>query len=436
MPYPAPPLLWLLAAWSLLGLFASLQGTDRVGWWEISGMTLALLALLDALRLRLQAVPEARRDISGALPVGVWSEVGLILSNRHAASCALDVFDSHPQPAEVSHLPQQLSLPPQRQIRMVYRLAIQQRGEAVFDGVHLRLASPWRWWRRNAFIRAEDRVKVYPNFAAVAGYTLLATQNRLGEMGIRKQQRRGEGLEFHQLREYRAGDAMRQIDWNATSRQHKLISREYQDERDQQVVFLLDCGRRMRTQDGTLSHFDHVLNAMLLLAHVALREGDALGLLSFSGPNRWLAPRKGVNTLTRLLNSVYDLQPGTRPSDYLQAVEQFLLKQRRRALVILVSNLRDEDTDTLLPALRLLRGKHLVLFASLQEQALNQVIQAPFDDFPGALRHAATLTYLQQRREAHEALRRQGVLCLDCEPEQLPVALVNLYLDIKRSGRL
>ena len=93
-----------------------------------------------------------------------------------------------------------------------------------------------------------------------------------------QRRRRGEGLEFHQLREYREGDSQRQIDWKATSRSGQLISREYQDERDQQIMLLIDCGRRMRAQDDELSHFDHVLNAALLLAYVGLRQGDAVGL--------------------------------------------------------------------------------------------------------------------------------------------------------------
>ncbi|MGQ0658030.1 MAG: DUF58 domain-containing protein [Chromatiales bacterium] len=123
----------------------------------------------------------------------------------------------------------------------------------------------------------------------------------------RHKRRRGEGLEFHQLREYRGGDSLRQIDWKATSRQRKLVSREYQDERDQHVFFLVDCGRRMATKDGELSHFDMSLNAVLLLAYVALRQGDAVGVMTFSGKPRYLPAQKGMPTLTRLLEFLFDL---------------------------------------------------------------------------------------------------------------------------------
>jgi len=279
-------------------------------------------------------------------------------------------------------------------------------------------------------------VKVYPNFAEVTKYTLFATDNRLSQIGIKKHRRRGEGLSFHQLRDYRAGDALRQIDWKATARLQRLISREYQDERDQQVVFLIDCGRRMLAKDDALSHFDHALNAVLLLSYVALRQGDAVGFFAFAGPQRFLPPRKGALTINTVLNNVYDLQPTTHASDYALAASELIKRLKKRSLVVLVTNLRDEDAEELRPAITLLRQRHLVVLASLQEAVLNQVAQQPVQGFDQALLLASTDIYLEQRRQAHQALKNFGVMMLDVEPAQLPVALVNRYLDIKLSGRL
>ena len=155
-------------------------------------------------------------------------------------------------------------------------------------------------------------------------FAALASGHRLPQLGIHHQRRRGEGSEFHQLRDYRPGDSLRQVDWKATARCRRLISRDYQDEQDQQVVCLLDCGRRMRSLDGRLSHFDHTLTALLLLAYVALRQGDAVGLLTFAGPERWVPPRKTRGTLDRLMAAVHDLEPGLEPTDYLAAAQAAL----------------------------------------------------------------------------------------------------------------
>jgi uncharacterized protein (DUF58 family) len=267
-------------------------------------------------------------------------------------------------------------------------------------------------------------------------YTLLATDNRTSQLGIRKRPRRGEGLDFLQLREYREGDALRQIDWQATSRLQKGISREYQDERDQQIIFLLDCGRKMHARDEDLSHFDHALNAVLLLAHVALRQGDAVGLMTFSGERRWLAPRKGSAHLNSLMNTVYDLRTSVRASDYLAAANELTVRVRKRALVVIVSNLRDEEQDELAQSLRVLRRSHLVLLASMQERILARALEGPVHDLDSALRVSSTRRYLEQRQRAHQQVTRAGIMALDVEPQQLAVALVNGYLDIKSRGSL
>jgi uncharacterized protein (DUF58 family) len=279
-------------------------------------------------------------------------------------------------------------------------------------------------------------VKVYPDFAPMKKYALLAGGQRLERLGIHHRRRRGQGSEFHQLREYRDGDSLRQLDWKATARMRKLISRDYQDEQDQQVVCLLDCGRRMRAMDGDLSHFDHTLAALLLLAEVALREGDAFGLLTFAGPERWLPPRKTRGTLDRLMAAVHDLHPDLQATDYLAAAQAALTRLRKRSLVVLVTNLRDEDDETLGPALRLLRRRHRVILASLREPDLDRALREPVLDFGQALRAGAIDAYQEQRRQAFARLDPRGALALDVLPAQLPVALVNRYLSIKHSGEI
>lgn len=410
-----PPLLWL---------------------WIGTGIVFSLLALQDAWRVRYLLSPQIERQVAGSLALGVWSEVQLQVYNASQRAYQVQVFDDYPLACQLRGQPRTLILGAQTGLTVSYQLQAQQRGDLQFNGVHMLMRSPWGCWYQQRFYRLPKSVRVYPNFAAITRYALFATENRLGQLGIRKHQRRGEGLDFHQLREYQQGDVLRQVDWKATARYHRLISREYQEERDQQVIFLIDCGRRMLAKDGELSHFDHILNAVLLLSYVALRQGDALGLMTFSGEARWLAPRKGVNTINLILNMLYDLQPCVQASDYLTAAHQLMQRHRRRALVILISNLRDEDSSDLTPALALLRQKHLVLLASLQEQSLGEVMKMPIVQFEDALRYAATHDYLQQRTQAHEQMAHQGGLYLDTTPAELPVRMVNRYLEIKCSGRL
>lgn len=409
--------------------------------WKIVGAALAALALLDlALAFRLPA-PALERRMPGTLPIGVWTTVRLRFRNRVPLARRVRIFDDLPAALEHRGLPRELQVPPGGALELRYRLRPTARGRYAVGKAHLEIRSPFGFWWRSQRIGEAQELRVYPNFAAVKKYALLHVGHRLAMLGVHQRRRRGEGSEFHQLREFREGDSLRQIDWKATSRVRRLISREYQDERDQQVLLLLDCGRRMRALEDAddegglaLAHFDHVLNAALLLAYVALREGDAVGLLSFAGEDRWLPPRKGPAALNALLEGLFDLQPTGSATDYLAAAQGCLARHRKRSLVVLLTDLRDEDDETLVPALKLLHRRHRVLLASLRERELDDVLAGPVKEFESALLHGATHQYLGQRRLTFERLAAQGVRGLDLRPEQLPMALVNRYFELKRSG--
>jgi uncharacterized protein (DUF58 family) len=388
--------------------------------------------LLAARRVRV----EARRVLPASAPLYVWIDARIHISNRDRVRLSCEAFDHHPPECMVEGLPRELEVPAGGWVEFQYRVRPTSRGDLHFGPTELRLRSPLTLWQRRIRVGAPSVLRVYPNFAALTRYALFATDNRLSQMGILQRRRRGEGLDFDQLREYREGDSQRKIDWKASTRMQKLISRDYQDERDQQVVFLVDCGRRMRAKDDDCSHFDHALDATLLLAYVGVRQGDAVGLMTMSGPHLWLAPRKSQAMVNHILNQVYGLQPGLLTSDYYQAAVELSKRLKKRALVVLISNLRDEDDDTLLPALRLLQKRHLVLFASLREHALDEAAAAPVEDFDDALTHGAAIEYRLRRDAAFRRLKQGDVVCLDVPPQRLAVALVNQYLDVKRSGRL
>lgn len=426
---------------ALTGLLAGLAAVAAVlpalaPAWQGGGVLLLLAAAADAAHARRGLRIAAQRRLPGSLPLGVEQHVALRIANGTARPRHLVLFDHHPADFEVRGLPRTVVVPPKGWAEARYELRPVERGEKRFGRIEARVRSSLGLWWATAWLGEESVVRVYPNFAELTKFTLFAIDNRLSQIGILQRRRRGEGLEFHQLREYREGDAQRQIDWKATSRSGKVISRDYQDERDQQIMFLIDCGRRLAARDGELSHFDHVLNAALLLAYVSLRQGDAVGFLTMSGASHFMAPRKSAAAVNLMLNRLYDLQPSLLTTDYYGAAVELMRRVRKRALVVILSNLRDEDDDTLAPALTLLSRRHLVLFASLREGILSRALTARVDSFDRAITYSAAAEYLRTRELAFRRIERGGALCLDVEPQQLPVALVNRYLEIKREGRL
>jgi uncharacterized protein (DUF58 family) len=426
---PSSRTLLLLGAWLALAVPACLWPAHWLSGFRTAGCGLAALALADALLGWRLPAPGIERELPAVLPIGAWTQVKLRISS---SARRIRVFDGVPPHMDLRHLPRELALSGAAEIS--YQINPRRRGPSRFGPASLLLSSPLGlWWisRREGPVQ---EVKVYPNFAPVKKYAVLAMGHRLQQLGIHHQRRRGEGSEFHQLRDYRTGDSLRQLDWKATARMRRLISRDYQDEQDQQVICLLDCGRRMRALDGRLSQFDHTLTALLLLAYVALREGDAVGLLTFAGPERWIPPRRTRGALDQLVAAVHDLEPGLRATDYLAAAQAVLARVKKRSLVVLLTNLRDEDDETLGPALGLLRRHHRVILASLREPDLDRALEAPIERFDQALRAGAIADYLAQRRQAFARLAPGGILALDVLPRQLPVALVNRYLAEKRSG--
>lgn len=432
---PGPAARWHFSTLCVSGL-AALFLSFGPAILAVHAAALLLLLLADALALRFLPEIQAERRVPDSLALGVWTEVLLRLQPSRTVSLRLEVFDHAPPSAELEGLPAQARFLPGQGVEVSYRLRPLRRGDHPFGRVEILAISPLGIWRRRVWAGEGKAVRVLPNFEPVARYALLALADRLGQMGIRFQRRRGEGLEFRELREYRQGDSLRQIDWKATARWQKAISRQYEEERNQQIVLLLDCGRRLRAQDGDLSHFDHCLNAALLLAWVALRQGDLVGLATLGGVDRYLQPQKGRGGLAALVGTVYDLEPGLEPADYLDAASRLLARQRRRALVVVLTNLRDEDADELQPALRLLCAKHLVLVASLKEQTLREVLQQEPQTLDEALEIATTHGYLAARAKAHEKIKGQGAQVLDVEPDRLAIEVVNRYLEIKRGGQL
>jgi len=432
---PTTRLIFLSLSWLLLSLVAS-YFTDWLIWWQfLIGIT-SFLLLIDFSSLIQRKKITVEREVMTTLSLGSWISVSLRFHNPATQARQIDVYDHYPENSDFKKLPLTIVLPANGWGQVDYQIRPLKRGDFTFGLTQIRLHSLMGFWKRSRLIGTESIVRVYPNFAAVMKYSLLAMDQRLSQIGIVKKRRRGEGQDFHQLREYREGDSLRQVDWKATSRLQKLISRDYQEERDQQIIFLVDCGRRMLSEDGKLTHFDHTLNAILLLSHVALRQGDAVGLMTFSGEQRWMSPRKSISSINHILNTIYDLQPGSYSPDYTEAATKLMVHQRRRALVVLITNLRDEDTEDLMPAIKIMQKRHLVLLASLKEKVIGDMLHNPVTDFDTALDHAAAQQYAKYRRQTHQRLDHEGVLHLDVNPEKLAVTMVNHYMDIKSSGRL
>jgi len=446
---PSRRLLVVLAVIGVAALAALLAGVERP---LVSLATLvAVLALLAAAdadyvlsrrRWRASNVRFARR-LPAAFAIGVERPVHARFEQDGLHEWAFELYDHVDASVVAVGLPQSLVLPAAKRLETSYSVTPTRRGEIEFAAAELRVRSRAGLCDLKVRIGAAEARRVYPDFAQIARYAWLASDRRLKEIGIKTFRQRGEGTDFKQLAEYRFGDSVRHIDWKATLRLDKPIVREFQDERDQRVMLLIDCGRRMRADDrsgavGT-AHFDQVLNAVMLLSYVALAQGDAVGALTFgtpAGEGRLFEPRKGAHVLTGLMGELYGVQPTPSHSDYVAAAQDLLRRQNKRALVIVITNFRDEDGSELGLALKLLRQRHLVLLASVRERIVGELIAQPLAAGNTALDVASAHLYEQARRDAFRRLSARDALMVDAEPERLGIELVNRYHAVKRAGMI
>ncbi len=438
---PSSQLIIAFAALATL-VFANAFSTHYFKWSAASYLPQAIfiaitvIALLDWLLSRRLPPVEITRELPGNLAVDKWTDVKLRIRHQFTDPTVIQIFDGVPANANHENLPLQINLQPNNISSSQYKLRPLVRGALELTKTHIQFKSPLGLWHIRYWAGEITSAKVYPDFVAIANYAILATENHTSQIGIKKKQRRGAGMEFHQLREYRQGDSLRQLDWKATSRRQKLIARDYQDERDQQIVLMIDSGRRMRAKDDELSHFDHALNSMLLVSYIALRQGDNVSLMSFGNNHRWIPPQKGVERVKVLLNGIYDLHANQSTADYITAAEKLAVLQPKRSLVILVTNSRDEDNSELLLAVNLLKKRHLVMVANIREQILDQLNETPVHTFDDALNYAGVRRFLHERSESHKKLVAAGVYAVDCTADQLAVRVANAYLEIKSAGVL
>lgn len=430
---------------------------------------------------------QIRRELAHNLSVQAWATVRLILSyhpvgqslSNNALPFTITLLDNYPTLASSEQLPitflsnqlksdptQGLQSTPQdsqdsitrQQLCVSYRLFANQRGYATFDGIALLISSRIGWLQKyieipESAIEGTHQARVLANFSAILTGQLVGVNRHSAMAGQLKQRRRGQGQDFHQIRNYSQGDSVRHLDWKASARYQRLMTREYQDERDQQILCLLDCGQHMRhlrlfdpTQARTAqadtshtgSHLDQALNAMLLLAQIANAQGDATGFVSFaSHHDKVVLPRKGAGVISYLLNQSFDLQPSDLTPDYIAVARQVRQVQKKRALIILITNTRQQESSELIEAIQLLSAKHVVIFANLYEQDLQTYIDTPPSNHSNALTYHSVQEYLAMREQLHASLSQQThVYTLHCTPPQLPHYLVEQYFIVKQRHRL
>jgi uncharacterized protein (DUF58 family) len=306
------------------------------------------------------------------------------------------------------------------------------------DEVVVRVEGPLGLMARQRRRSVPGVLRVLPVFRSRKQVELRIERAQLLEVGLRTARGGGGGTEFDSLRDYTVDDEVRRIDWAATARSQRAIVRTYRAERNQQILVLLDCGRVMAGQVGGIPRIEWAMDAAMALTAVATRLGDRCGLITFDRDVRSVVPAAhGRSQLGRVTDALYDLEPQLVESDYLGAFAATVARFRRRALLVLVTELAEEAmTETLIPALPLLLAHHLVVVASVSDPDVARWAATSPPDADGAYRTAAAVAASGRRARAAALLHALGAIVVDAEPDALAMRLVDAYLQLKAGALL
>ncbi|HLL85261.1 MAG TPA: DUF58 domain-containing protein, partial [Longimicrobium sp.] len=352
--------LWV--ALCLLSLPAMLAGFLG-GLWPVLLLVDALLLLLAAVDFLLaRRVPlEVHRTVPRKLSVGVGNRFDVHLHHRAGRPSEVIIQDDLPDELSAEPMPLELTLPPHSRSKAHYRATPAKRGKFQLGDLHVRVLGPLRLMWHERRIPTQESVAVYPDLRGASRLLLSGAALDLVNLGLRELRRDGRGSEFARLRDYAQGDSVREVDWKATARRGRPVTRVMESERSQTVLICVDAGRAMAARVDGLTKLDHAVNAALFLAFVAIRNGDRVGLVVFAdGVKAFLAPQSGRSQYRKIVDALYTTKPSLTYVDHLELFRTLHARVTRRSLVCLFTDFLDEDQAMpLVQPLRRLARRHV-----------------------------------------------------------------------------
>lgn len=416
----------------------------RVAVWAAAIYLLAILGLMlaDFLLSPRPGDFKPARENESKLSLGADNVVAIVVRRLGSSSTAravdLLVRDEVPTEYVISKLFMQGSLAPGETVRLDYTVKPLRRGDYNFGGCWLRYTGVLGLIMRQRRYPLDAPVKVYPNLLEVRKYELLARKDQLFEIGLKNARRIGGGTEFERLRDYEQDDDYRRINWPATARMHKPITTEYQPERSQSVIVMLDAGRLMTAPLGPLSKLDYAINTTLLLTYVAILRGDRVGLLTFADNimGYW-EPGKGRKQFLTLLDALYKVQAQQVEPDYMRVSAFLSARHSKRSLVVLFTDILDSDqASNMVRGFGRLAPRHLPLAVTMADSEVLKMARRLPGDTQQMYEKIVAQNLLDDRASALESLQRLGAMTLDVPADKLTISVVNKYLELKARGRL
>ena len=435
LPVPTGRLALVAAVASLV--VAAFPGDSTTGLLVVNGLLLTI-ALVDWWTATRPSSVGIERRVPGIVALGQQVEVSWTVTNPSEGTVRLSLADQLAPSLRAADRRLAMAVPGRGRATATTTIRPSRRGRFDLDELAVRVEGRLGLAARQDRLVRPSALRVYPPFASRHEAELRIDKARILEVGLRSAKGRGGGTEFDAMREYGPDDEFRRIDWPATARAGKPIVKTYRAERNQTVLLLLDNGRVMAGRVDDVPRVEHAMDAVMMLTAVSTRLGDRCGLVAFDREVRAVvAPSHSRAQLGRVTEAMYELEPRLAESDYAGAFVEARARFRRRALLVVFTELATHAVaDTLLPALPLIVRDHVVVVASVQDPTVLAMARSVPDDPSGAYAKAAAIASLEERRRLTARLRGMGVTVVDAPPGKLAPELADAYLRVKATGRL
>ncbi len=406
---------------------------------QAGGVLLVLIFSVDVLLLYNKNVRIIlEREVPGVLSLGDSNLVRLSAASKSSLKLWIQLVDELPEQFQARDFRIYFELSPNESKELSYPLRPLSRGEYHFGKIHLYLSTRIGIATRKVTHPLDQMVPVYPSIIQMRKYELKTFARVANEYGVKKVRRIGHSYEFEHIKQYVRGDDYRSINWKATGRRTQLMVNMYEDEKSQQVYCIIDKSRVMHMPFNGLSLFDYAVNATLVISNIVLRKQDKVGLITFAEtPKALVKADRSRQQLKKILETLYREKEGNGEANY----ESMYLSVRKfvngRSLMFFYTNF--ESTYALqraLPQLRKLNDQHLLVVVFFENTEITANTSAQVETVEDIYRQVTAEHFILTKVQLVQQLKQFGIITILTRPENLTVASINKYLELKSRGMI
>lgn len=375
----------------------------------------------------------ASRITPQRLSNGDENSIKLTVKSHYSINTFVEIIDELPIQFQIRDFSIKQEFNQSASHQFSYTLKPVNRGEFEFGSINVFVQTKLSLFKRRFTIDESQSLPVYPSYIQMRKFEMYAISNRLTDLGVKKVRRLGHTMEFDQIREYVRGDDIRSINWKATARSNQLMINQYQDERSQQIINVVDLGRVMKMPFDGLQLLEYAINTSLVLSNIAVLKEDKAGLIAFSNNDLTVIPADKKRTHVRKIQqALYNIDTNFMESDFDKLILALKTHVKQRSLILLYTNFETlSSMERQLPYLRKIAKDHLLVTIFFENTELTSLTQKDAQNVSDIYLKTIAEKFSFEKKQIVKSLNRYGIHTIYTPPKELSINAINKYLELK-----